>query len=198
MNNINTNELLQVQTPKKKYYLHCYNNGSYIDALQAIASGGNWKIESFLFDTLTIEMLNDEPTTAALNDANLVRGCLAIANNAMDVFGHLEDTTYFITNENDEVVFYQDDSQNGKWMETTRPTEEPKPSEQLRIPVTVFITIQGKNLLKNESELRLDFVNAVNKVTDEITENLVWADADFHVVEYNVQCTEQITYHEIK
>ena len=181
---------------KKEYHLFCYNNGSYKNAKEAIASGGDWEIESFLLDDLTVAILNDS------DHSHIVRDCLDIANNAMNVFGHLEDAVYFITDTTD-VIFHQDDSQNCIWVETD-PAPESEPVEdkveQVTIPVTIYITATGTNISVKEEEIRAKLVEVFDshlKTDDGDKFESEFADLDFAVVETKVLCTDPITYTDI-
>lgn len=179
---------------KKEYHLFCYNNGSYKNAKEAIASGGNWEIESFLLDDLNVTILNDS------DHSHIVRDSLDIANNAMNVFGHLEDAVYFITDTTD-VIFHQDDSNNCIWVETD-PAPEPTEDkvEQVTIPITIFVTATGTNIRVKEEEIRASLTAVFEhsiKYDDGSQFETEFADLDFAVVETKVLCTEPITYTDI-
>lgn len=99
-----------IAPPKKEYHLYCYYEGSYNSPADAIEVGGNYDIESFMVDNLTIEMLTDSVR------GNVVIDAISIANNALHICGRIEDYSFFITTEDPKnVLFYQ--NPKGEWVE---------------------------------------------------------------------------------
>ena len=103
-----------------KYSLICYASSSYKSAQESIENSGNWFIANFEQKTLTLADFTD--------DNSVVRQLQITANNAMDVFGHVEDVRYFVTEEDendvDGVLFYESDNSMTEWVEN-----KPKPEE---------------------------------------------------------------------